>query len=315
MDHTGYSGSWITCGSYALRRAAALPNMDLVALENSTGASFGVSCAGDAWGYTRILTVFRDFNVGIDAAAPLWGIHLKRVDGVTSEAIFALLKDSHIDSVVIGPISMECLVYLPLSQQYQYADHFIACIRDSRELWRLVDSEGMPGALFTPEQIIQLLSVQNLPEARGKFTARAVLQVTPLTEALAAARIRHTLRTAHTNLKDAQESGQGPRAFAQCAELIRQAPQGRRIALLYCVDYLIQRKIMLLKLFYEAAESGIASIAPDAATEADKFIEAAGTLRRRLNDRYTGPLDSLFERMAEAECSITENWEEWVQIW
>ncbi|MBD5450903.1 MAG: hypothetical protein HDR28_12335 [Lachnospiraceae bacterium] len=316
MNYTAYSGNWIVCGSYALVHAANLSYTDLIPIENSTGASFGISCAGDDWYGTRMLSVFRDFHYGIDAAAPLWGIQLKRINGETKEPIAALLEDSYVDRVIIGPVSMVGLVYLPLSQQYRCADHFIACIRREKNIWQLIDSEGVPGLLVDSEQIIKMLSIQDIPEACGQYTARAVMHVNKHEMAEnRIIRIRYTLETAYVNLKEAQENGQGYKAIQRCAELVRDIPRGRYRPLLYDVDYLIQRKIMLLKLLQEAEMNEVAIVSPYITAEVNRFIEAAGALRRSLNSECASFQEQLFDRLAESENHITEKWKEWIKLW
>lgn len=316
VNYTAYSGNWIVCGSYALIHAANLSYTDLIPLENSTGSSFGISCLGEAYGYTRILTVFRDFNCGIDEAAPLWGIQMRRIDGAAKDTIADLLEEQEVDRIVIGPVSMVGLAYLPLSQQYTYMDHFIACIRKEKNIWHLIDSEGMPGMLADSQQIVRMLSIKDIPEACNRYTARIVLQTNSHRTAKdRAIRIRHTLKSGYANLKDAQESGHGYKSLHRCAELIREIPPGKRRVLLYGVDYLIQRKIMLLKLLQEAEEEKVAIVNPHIITEATKFIEAAGALRRNINNKCMAPQDPLFCRLAEAENCITEKWKEWIQLW
>lgn len=315
MNYTIYSGNWIVCGSYALIHAADLPYSDLIPLENSTGASFGISSKGLDCGGTRMLSVFRDFHYGIDKAAPLWGIQMNRVDGVAKEEIEELMRNPYIDRIVIGPVSMVGLVYLPLSQQYRCADHFVACIRKNNDTWQLIDSEGVPGLLLTSEKIINMLSIQNIPEACGRYTARAIINVNASkTAENRDTRVRYTLETAYANLRQAREEGQGHRAFQKCRELIQNMPAGNRISLIYDVDYLIQRKIMLLKLLQEAQNCKIAAVSSGMIAEINCFIETAGALRGELN--YGGAVSlQLFDRLAASEDNITLNWEEWIKIW
>lgn len=314
MSYTTYRGSWIACGSYAMIHAADLPYSALIPLENSTGASFGVSCAGLDYAGTRMLSVFRDFHAGIDRAAPLWGIQMKRVDGDAGEEVMRLLRDPYIDRVVLGPVSMTGLAYLPLSGQYRCADHFIACIRRDKDVWQLIDSEGVPGLELALEKIVPMLSVQNIPEAHGRYTARAVIGTDASgTAGSRDSRIRYTLKIAYANLREARESGQGYRAFQRCGELVRERPAGRHISLIYDVDYLIQRKIMLLNLFQEAERHQVAAVSRDMAAEINRFIETAGALRGELSGGGTA-LWHFFEKLAEAEDRITLHWEEWV-VW
>lgn len=314
MNYTEYSGNWIVCGSYALVHAADMLCMDLIPLENSTGAPFGIRCCGKEYQYTRMLTVFRDFNLGIDAAAPLWGIQMKRVDGETNEVVADLLNDIYVDRVIIGPISMEGLTYLPLSQQYRCVDHFIACIRQGKNTWQLIDSEGVPGLLMDSGQIMKMLSIRDIPEACGRYTARAILDVDRHREIEdRSARISFTLETAYANLWDAQESGEGYRAIYKCAELIQDISYEKRIPLLYGTDYLIQRKIMLLKLLQEAEKENVASVDFHIMMEVGQFIETAGSLRNHLKNNKEGPWEYLFGRLAKIERCITEKWKEWIQ--
>lgn len=315
MNYTAYSGNWIACGSYALIHAAGLHHSILIPLENSTGASFGVKCMGLDYFGNRMLTVFRDFHYGIDEAAPLWGIHMKRLDGAKKEEVEEALRDPYVDRAVIGPISMVGLSYLPLSQQYRCADHFFACIRADKERWQLIDSEGVPGLLLTPERIISMLSVQNIPESYGRYTARVIadVNVSETVESREAC-IRYTLETAYANLREARRDGQGYKAFQRCGEVVRNMPAGKCISLIYDVDYLIQRKIMFLKLLQETEYHRVAAVSPDIIAEINRFIETAGTLRGELS--YGDTVSQyLFDSLAEAEDRITLKWEEWIKIW
>lgn len=302
------------CGSYALLHAANLSYKDLIPLENSTGASFGTCCAGEEYGCTRLLTVFRDFNYGIDRAAPLWGIHLKRIEGKTKEPVEEMLKDLYLDRIVIGPISMVGLIYLPLSQQFRYIDHFITCIRQGRNKWRLIDSEGIPYLSVDSEQIIRMLSIQDIPEACDKYTARAVLDVKVAdTVEDKEIRIRRTLETAYVNLTQAQDMGQGYKAFLKCADIVPHIPYKKRRPFLYSIDYLVQRKIMLLILLQEGEKKHGIVVNPHMTAKINEFIETAGVLKKNLYDRDTGSQEALFHSLSEGEKCITENWREWVR--
>lgn len=314
MDTFAYDGTWAACGSYALLHALGETDINLIDLENSTGASFGVKHMGDNFGYTRMLTAFRDFHCGIDDVAPLWGISIRRFDADRPGDLDEVFRDTSVNRLVVGPISMMKLAYLPLAQQYKYADHYFACIRADGENWKIIDSEGMAGLRIDAESLKRMLSVQGIPEAGGRITVRAVEAFRELQPTCSdRAYIRYTLDKAYRNLKEAEAEAQGAKAFLHCIETMKNVPMNRwRESVIYDMDYYVQRKLMLLRLLHNAVQLGCAEMKKEMADIVFRQIACAGVIRTELFHKLEESLEYMLRSLSKLEYEMVRNWEEWI---
>lgn len=311
MECFSFERTWITCGSYALIHAAQFPEICLLELENMAGATFGLACQGAQYGYTRVLTPLRDFNAGIDAAAPLWGLELQRFDTDSPDEMMAFLGRYPGDRFVLGPISMVGLWYLPLCSQYKGADHFIMVQNLDGSRYLVVDSEGVPGIILNLHQLRSLLQIRDIPEAQGTLTSRRVVSKGPF--AAAEDRLRFTWALAGKNLQDAQRLGQGHHGVLECARIVRTVSSAYWSASLqYSLGDLIQRKRMFRMLANSMNLLPGISVNPELPELLERQIDAAAqaygmTLRK---DCYGCAFQ--LERLAEAEKMLADKWKDWL---
>lgn len=308
MERFPYNGTWITCGSYAFLNAADLERYLLIDVENSSGATFGMCCMGTEWDYTRLLTPIRDFHCGIDKAAPIWGIAIRHEEYDVFDNFIYQHQNDGASGYVIGPINMANLRYLPLSQQYHCADHYIALKLDTQGQARLIDSEGIVGMNIDDRQLRMMISGKGIPESKGKIHARSVFSQFPSYSA--EERIAYTIRKGAENLNYAKAIGQGPKAFLHCAEVISSAQSNLwRAAFEYDLDYVIQRRLMMQKLIRDAQIICRCSVNDELQMLLHRQMETTAVCKYALshNMEVISPLSEL----AELEDELTQRWEEW----
>lgn len=311
MDILPYRGTWITCGSYALLHALQERKIDLIDLENSTGTPFGIACMEEDYECMRMLTVFRDFNEGIDQAAKLWGIEVQRLDADSKDELYAFLEDKTKKSFLLGPVSMACLTYLPLSIQYKCADHYIALLRLNENEFQLIDSEGVISLKITVNELMEKLFVNDIPEAKGKITIREVCRKG---EAVSRSYLlAHTFETACRNLKEAEKNGQGSEAILRCMKTMKCIPEIKwKEGSLYDFDYFIQRKLMLGKLIERMREQIKIAVNPYLEQLLFRQITNSAKIRSGICHRNWRLLEDEFRWLAEDEYRLAIKLEEWI---
>jgi hypothetical protein len=309
-DYTLYNGSWITCGSYALLNAASISNTYLIDIENSSGATFGVNCLASEWGYTRLLTPMKDFNSGIDEAVHLWGLESEHSEYGSPGEFIDVLDTGGKAQYLIGPVNMETLSYLPLSQMYRSADHYVALICNGNGTLILVDSEGIPGIKTDVSHLYRILNVKGIPESEGTFHVRKIWRSEsfyPVEQ-----RIRYTVKKAAENLSYAKVMGQGPQAFLICLDTISNAKRNLwKESLLYDLEYVMQRRLMMSKLIHNAELICSSGLLKELYSILYKQIETTASCKSALF--YDKGISDYLNEMAILENELTEKWKVWVQ--
>lgn len=312
MGRLPYNGTWVVCGTYAFLNGSGLSANYLLPVENSTGTSWGMSSLEADYEYTRILTPFREFSSGIDEAAPLWGIELQHTEYNSSDELS--LEDFPEEvAVIIGPINMGNLSYLPLSRQYKLADHFIVVRRGKRnEKLLLTDSERIVGRYADFKSLKTMLSVQGIPEAKGMLHLRKVIGVNePASQTEIA---EHTIKKAMRNLKDAENGGQGFKAFLRCRDTIREVKiVNCRSSLNYNLVYVIQRRLMVER-FLDSLKEFDRFLADDRLyNDLSLQIEQAARCRMALMNEDKGEICEYLEKLSDSEKQFTYHWEEYIK--
>ena len=251
MYHCEYTGAM--CGSYAISQAV---NENITAaIELCSGVPFGVSSMKDQYGYSRILTVYRDFNASIDETAPLFGIKIQRLDFDNPEDFVRLLESMTEDEkFILGPVNMSYLKYLPLYMQYKAADHYLTFLKFNGSLF-ISDSEGVPlRAVSSPEELLLMLSIKDIPESSGKFTVRKILSYSK--DRIHSEEIRrHTLSMAIKNFYEAEVSGNGSKSFEVIDEVLHNVHAVKwSVSLYISIGNYIQRKIIAGEFFESFGE-------------------------------------------------------------
>ena len=297
--------TWISCASYALIHVIENEEIDVVELENSTGVPFGVASYSDQYHCTRMLTPYQTFWDGIESIQRVWGIQLEYKSMSDSLQVLSYIHSFEKQNMIIGPVSMSALYYLPLSSQYKCADHYIA-LHLAKDGMYLIDSEGIPYMQISDDDLKRMLSVSEILEARGLFHVGYVLQTNALPSKNE--RLYETIKTAEKCFKAAEENGQGGRAFLLCQHVMKELPASRWVASLrYDLSYYMQRKYMLLMLDREGV-----FLSSSFKEHIRQQIQSVVKILHFLAERsYTKAIIDM-ETLSEKEQIIPYRWKEWV---
>lgn len=243
-----FYGNEICCGSYACLNAMQDPSMDLQLFEISTSTPFGIRHYENEH-FDRLLTTYCDPNQGMDRALRLWGYAVETVrTGTAEEAVqeirHRIRPDFH---VIVGPIDMGRLGYQIMPALLRRMDHYILLEHCSDTEAYCTDSEGFFRYRLTYEEIRAYLSADSVPEADGCITVRQIKkkQDYKMEEVL-----EQSFRYAADNLRAAEEDGEGSRAIMNCCRYLEQYKEYKwRLPLMYDIQYLKQRKVLMLFLF------------------------------------------------------------------
>ncbi|MBQ7219447.1 MAG: hypothetical protein IJS28_00545 [Synergistaceae bacterium] len=304
-----YNGTGAMCGSYAFAQALAGLDKCLHWLEMSSGASFGIASLGGKFGFSRILTVFRDFSSGIDSSASLFGINIERKDfGSPYEAARVLFALGEGECAVCGPVNMSLLSYLPLSYQYRAADHFITFRRE--KLLHVSDSEGVSAfCISSCEELASMLSVKDVPEAEGRITLRKLSRnaghVYSFGNVLA-----QIMRAAAENMCGAENCGQGSGAFEAISKITADTkPVKWSVPLSINLGHYQYRKYLAGMLIHAVNEQKIARVPEKLHALLHEAVHNAGMLRfavRRKNYKAIGELLMILSAIEKETASYIE---------
>lgn len=306
--------TWITCGAYAMLHALQAEDIDLLELENSTGVTFGAATRETAYHCTRMLTPFRTFWEGMLPAARLWGITIRLFSFPDLPELRRFLEQTPSGTrLVLGPVSMAGLQYLPLSSQYRGADHYIALRKEPSGQLLLTDSEGITGMFFTVRDLAKMCTVKNIPEAAQMYTVGAVVRGG--SREAPVARLRYIVSTAEENFRTAEQAGQGSRAILRCLHTMETvAMQKWRQPVLYDLSSFLQRKDMLLRLAADLAATNTGHVNPALPELVDQQMTLTAHIRRLLSQGHTQTLAQWMEPLAELEQALADKWKEWIQL-
>lgn len=313
MNRYPYNGTWIACGAYAFIQASGLDKNLLIEVENCAGATFGMKSLGREWDYTRILTPFKDFHCGIDDAAYLWGINIKLDILESPDSFKEDMLDADADGFVFGPVNMEGLRYLVLPQQYHLSDHFFAVKRDDKQKYVLYDSEGIPGMSIDARQIADWLCIANIPESNNKIYIRTLYKYGDPVDIKE--RLDYEISVATRNFKSAAETGQGANAFLLCRNVIEEDNllyAKWRESLFYNLNYVVQRRLMMVQLIERASHIGTYSCRMNFWKLIKKQIQTSGCCLDALGREDINGIVLNLKLLYESEVELLQRWEDWL---
>lgn len=250
-----FYGNEICCGSYACLNAMQDPSIELQLFEISTSTPFGIRHFENEH-FDRLLTTYCDPNQGMDRALRLWGYDAETVrTGTVKEALREIrcrIRPGF--PVIVGPIDMGKLGYQILPALLKRMDHYILleCCSDNEAY--CTDSEGFYRYRLTYEELGTCLSADAVPEAGGCITVR---QIRKKWEYRMEEVLEQSLWYAADNLRAAEEAGEGSRAVKNCYKYLEQYKEYKwRLPLMYDIQYLKQRKLLMLFLIGLLEENG-----------------------------------------------------------
>lgn len=251
-----FYGNQICCGTYACLNALRDCSLEVPLFELSTGVPFGIRHVENG-AFDRLLTTFHDPNEGLDEALRLWGYRVSRVQTGSGREAAAVLRawPEEWERVVLGPVDMGALDYQPAHALLRRMDHYIVLERSSGSMLLCTDSEGFQDLRVSLQQVETWVSVEGLPEARGKVTLRAMTRERSCSrsEILAVA-----LSRGATNLNQAERAGLGSGAVCVCLDCLEKTSIAHwRLPFLYDLAYLHQRKRLQEYLLTLLEQSGL----------------------------------------------------------
>lgn len=243
-----FYGNQVCCGSYACLNAIKDHTIDLSLFEISTSTPFGIKHDQNLK-FDRLLTTLCDPNQGMNDALRLWGYQVSMFCIASAQEVIHSLKNCLQDkgTVVLGPLNMGRLKYHIIPTLLKRMDHYITIEYWSETEVLCTDSEGICQLRASYDQLQDWISVDDIPEADGKFTFRTIKKERNynLNVILLA-----SLQKAFDNLHYAEESGQGSNAIFNCIEFLKGQETFRwKLPILYDLEYLGQRK-SLQQLFF-----------------------------------------------------------------
>ena len=240
-----FCGNEICCGSYACLNAMKDPAIDLQLFEISTSTPFGIRHFENKH-FDRLLTTYCDPNQGIDRALRLWGYDAETARTGTAEEAVREIRHQICPEypVIAGPIDMGKLGYQIMPALLKRMDHYILLEYCSDTEAYCTDSEGFYQYRLTYEELGAYLSADAVPEADGCITVR---QIRKKREYRMKEVLEQSVRYAADNLRAAEEAGEGSRAVKNSCRYLKQYKEYKwRLPLMYDIQYLKQRKLLLL---------------------------------------------------------------------
>lgn len=223
------------------------PSIDLQLFEISTSTPFGIRHFENEH-FDRLLTTYCDPNQGMDRALRLWGYDAETVrTGTSEEAVWEIRHRIRPDyPAIVGPIDMGRLGYQIMPALLKRMDHYILLGYCSDTEVYCTDSEGFYQYRLTYEELRAYLFADAVPEADGYITVR---QIRKKWEYRMEEVLEQSLRYAADNLRAAEEAGEGSRAIKNCCRYLEQYKEYKwRLPLMYDIQYLKQRKLLMLLL-------------------------------------------------------------------
>ena len=303
-----FFGAEICCGTYAcincLAEQGIRPLPERKEFEIASSVPFGLKYM-ERDDCDRMLTPLVDPNDGINKAAKIWGYKVECWTFKTGEEATLWLK-THLREgpLVLGPIDMGGLGYLPLSPAFRNIDHYVTVVSTSDERIDFLDSEYVGRIPCTWQVLPRLLQVGNVPESKGNIVVRRLKKEK---EVPRHERFRLSLVGAIENLMRAKKSGQGPVAFRQCLKTIENVPSYIwKNSLLYEVSYVMQRKYLFLKMIEECYLEGFLNEKErnEIVRRLNCQIQSLGKLATCL--KYGEIQAELFQKLEEKEREITD---------
>lgn len=323
-DDIFYFGNVTCCGSQALLSAYFSNDsiQDIKMFEILTSVPFGIIHKEDD--PYRLLTCYYDPDYGLDRALDTLGIPYeiqsweKTSDGYEAFKVLDTLCKNI--PVVLGPLNMSDLTYYFHSELLYRMDHYIVVLGKVGNDYWVCDPEGFNVALINKENLKKAWKGDKIPEGRGGFVLRRVLDNTKIT--LNDSIYMKAFKYAVSNFKGAKKvkngSGNALRLLYQKKSLIK-ADAALQKRLSFDIPIKMQRSTFIKYFVKEIIRIfDIKKIAKDSGkiyNYLDKQIYLFSKLVSDINTNNAGTMEELLES-ADLEDTISDifiNWEERIQ--
>ena len=242
MKRLPYCGFGAWCAAYAFLNTTRCRRVTPELYELLSGVPFGIAfhirCP------SRILVPFAEPYHEVEAVAKVLGYKAAahKYDDISSVMDF-LAELPPYSRVMIGPINMGFLDYLPQNMFYMNQSHYISVEKQEDGKYRITDSECVFAASCTGKHLRKIISPKDIPEANG---AVHVWRFERAGDGYPEEKFVSVIRdVAYGNLSKAEKAGHGSLAVKRCAEFLSAADiDGRRLKTCYDINYLLQRKLL-----------------------------------------------------------------------
>lgn len=299
-----FRGSEVCCGTYAcinyLEEIKDFQITDYKSFEIASSVPFGI-CYKDSPRHDRMLTPVCDPNPGINRAASIYGYRVRQYDFETIDILIDWLKKNLIQApVILGPVDMGKLFYLPMSGIYEAVDHYIVLSWLNPDQVVIIDSEGTGRIRCTYENFKKWISIHDIPEANQKLTVRRLIRERRVSREDI---VKQSWMGAVGNYRRVERSGKN--AFLSCAGIVKQVPAYLwRNSLLYEIAVLSQRKLLFALLLEQVKQAD--------SQKSIRWARLEGTLKMQIAmlGRLFGQVqqnrieDKIFSSLAEMEDEI-----------
>lgn len=297
-----YYGKSTLCGTFAVLNAVGA-NISPDLFELTTGVPFGIRCVGME--QERFLTPYRDPNFGLDQAVNFWKLNCRKVACDSKEDVFhSLCRDLDLQGsrIVLGPLNMGKLFYIPLCGIYENVDHYIMVRKSGNREVTVVDSEGYTAVPMTYDKLYKMWNIRGVYEAGGIYTYRCFEAGIRIPERKEIE--NHILNQMLVNMKGAERDGQGARAFMYAYDILSQNDIKKWfLSFLYEIEHLIQRKMLV----YSFCNAGM-NKTPEALAFLKEQIAILMKIYRNLEQKKELS-KALFQRLSHLEYSYSLlNW-------
>lgn len=124
----------------------------------------------------RLIDCYCDPDIGIDRALKIFDIPFeicwwRDCDNI-NEILCVIKKWLKCSQIIIGPINMGALKYIPYHTILTGMDHYIVINCFENEMYHFFDPQGFANIWLSEEQLKKLIISSDVIEGRGKFTIR-----------------------------------------------------------------------------------------------------------------------------------------------
>lgn len=246
MNYSGF-GAW--CAAYAFLNTVENPVVRAETYELLSGVPFGLKhCNNDPF---RILTPLYEPCLMVETAAGRLGYsaHISRY-GDSAEMVGYINSLPMKTRVLVGPVDMGCLLHLPQNLYYCGQSHYISIEVCNTGVFVIIDSEGVLTYKYDTGSLCEAMSIERIPDANGKINVWRFEKTNRNLDKKYYRRV--VIKTAAANLHYAEDTEQGSKAILKCAKLIQyDGVKKWALRLCYELNYLVQRKILLLNFLSE----------------------------------------------------------------
>lgn len=178
----------------------------------------------------------------------------------------------------------------------------------------MYDSEGIAGMYVKASQICNWLNIVSIPEANNGIHIRTLYRDGELVDKKY--RQDYEIQVAMKNFRLAEESDQGAKAFLLCRDVIMQdfsLLAKWRESFLYNMNYVVQRRMMMLHLLERVRQSNEFSIDKRLSRLIMRQVKTVGECVEALEHENIKITGEKLELLFQMETELTHGWEDWIK--